>query len=376
MKTKKVLVALSGGVDSAVAVELLAERGYELAGATMVFRVSETLDAIQAENLQAAQKICERLGIVHYVFDVTKEFRSTVLDYFVKAYEEGLTPNPCFVCNRKIKFGIFLEKAKELGFDFVATGHYAKVFYDEALERFRLFAGKDDKKDQSYFLAGLNQKQLSQIIFPLQDLTKQEVKKIAKSKGIKTATQKESQDICFVPSGDYTKLIEKFSTKKIAQGDFFTRDGKLVGQHKGIIHYTIGQRRGLNVSLGKPVYVLEKNAKTGKIILGKREELYCESLLATDINFIATEVLQKLKNANLELSAKTRYRTRAKKCIIGKIDKSYFENYFTNELKTSAVLTLRFLEKDFAVAPGQALVLYDGDEIVASGIIVKTKFIT
>lgn len=370
---KKVLVALSGGVDSAVAVELLAEQGYELAGATMVFRLDEALDAIQAENVRAAREICERLGITHYVFDLTEEFRAEVLAYFVKAYEEGKTPNPCFVCNRKIKFGVFLEKAQSLGFDFVASGHYAKVFYDKELGRFRLFAGDDDEKDQSYFLAGLNQEQLSRIIFPLQNLKKREVKKIAAEKNLKTATQKESQDICFVPSGDYTKVIEKFSTKKVEPGDFFTKDGKLVGRHKGIIHYTIGQRRGLNVSLGEPIYVLEKNANTGAVILAKREELYCERLVATNINFIASEILKKLKTESLELQVKTRYRTKPKKCNVQKMDKSCFENYAENKLSSSAVLALQFLEKDFAVAPGQALVLYVGKEVVAGGIISDTN---
>lgn len=372
MKEKKILVALSGGVDSSVAVHLLADAGYEVGGATMKFHISTTVDKTQEENVTAAREICEMLGVPHYVFDFTDTFKKNVLDYFVQSYENAETPNPCYVCNRTVKFGAFLEAAERLGYPFVATGHYAKVQYDANLSRYRLFASGDTGKDQSYFLSGLNQTQLSKIIFPLRDLTKPEVKKIAAEKKLAVAKKKESQDICFVENSDYAKVIELFSTKKMEPGNFYTSDGKIVGTHRGIFRYTIGQRRGLHVSLGDPVYVLEKNKNTNSIIVAKREALYCKRLRASNLNIIAGEILEKLKTADLALTAKTRYRSTAKKCVVEKIAPEFFENSGSIVLKKDAVLTVHFLEKDFAVAIGQVLVLYDGDEVLASGIICET----
>ena len=372
IKTKKILVALSGGVDSSVAVYLLADAGYSVGGATMKFHINHTIDKTQDENIAAASAICDKLGIPHYVFDFTDEFKKEVLDYFVGSYENAETPNPCFICNRMIKFGAFLRAAERLGFDAVATGHYAKVQYDANLARYRLFASHYAEKDQSYFLSGLKQTQLAKIIFPLQDLTKPEVKKIAAEKNIAAATQKESQDICFVEDGDYTKVIEAFSTKTMEPGNFYTCDGQVVGKHKGIFRYTIGQRRGLHVSLGNPVYVLEKNLATNAIIVAERDALYCTDLIAGDLNFIAGEFIEMLKANDLVLTAKTRYRSTPKKCRVEKLSPECFETSDSNVLKKSAQLAVHFLEKDFAVAIGQVLVLYNGDEVIASGIIRST----
>lgn len=369
---KKILVGLSGGVDSSVAISLLREK-YEVAGATMTFHVNDETDAAQAENVRYAREICESLGVPHYVFDVTAEFKKNVIDYFVHSYEVAETPNPCFICNQKIKFGVFWEKARALGFDHIATGHYAKVQYDQTAGRYKLLADEKNPKDQSYFLASLNQEQLSQVIFPLADLTKPEVKKIAGARGLKTVFRKESQDICFVQDGDYAKIIEAFSHAKMNEGNFLAATGEVVGTHQGLFRYTIGQRRGLHLSLGVPMYVLEKRLASNEIVVAPRDALSCKGLFARELNFLSPDLLAKLKTDDVELAAKTRYRTKAKKCVAQKLDKAFFENAANGtknaRLKKAALLRLDFMEPDFAVAPGQALVLYCGNEVAASGII-------
>lgn len=371
-KPKKVLLALSGGVDSSVSALLLKKAGYEVSAATMSFAVNEAVKRAEAENIKYAQEVCRKLNIEYLLFDFSDEFRKNVLTYFVESYENAETPNPCFICNKKIKFGAFLDKALALGFDMIATGHYAKIEYDEKLQRYKLVANVDNPKDQSYFLAYLCQEQLSKIIFPLSDLTKPEVKKIAKEAGLKTAVRKESQDICFVQDGNYAKIIESFSKKSFLPGNFLSTDGRLLGTHKGIYCYTIGQRRGLNLALGEAVYVLEKRLKTNEIIVAQKDALYCERLVAKKLNFIATELLERLKQGDVELLCKTRYRSALKKCRVKKIDAIFFADFEKSILLDTAELHVEFLEKDFAVAIGQALVLYCSNEVVASGIICKS----
>lgn len=370
---KKVLLALSGGVDSSVAALLLKKAGYDVTAATMKFHVNDAVDAAQAESIQYARDVCEALGIEHLVFDFTEVFRKNVIEYFVGSYENAETPNPCFICNKKIKFGAFLEKALSLGFDAVATGHYAKIVYDTNARRYSLLAQADNPKDQSYFLAYLNQAQLSKIIFPLADLTKPEVKKIARDNNLKTAVRKESQDICFVEDGNYAQIVESFSHKSFPPGEFLSRDGKRLGMHRGIHRYTIGQRRGLHIATGEAVYVLEKRLAQNKIIVAERSELYCKSLSAKHINFIATELLEQLRHGDVELHGKTRYRSTVKKCLVKKIDEIFFTCFSPPALSDSATLHVEFLEPDFAVAAGQALVLYRNDEVLASGIITNAN---
>lgn len=367
----KVLVGLSGGVDSSVAAALLSDAGYDVTGCTMIFHVNDQTDTVQKENVKVAQEICSALHIPHLVFDFTEQFKTQVIDYFVQAYENAETPNPCFMCNKRIKFGAFLTEALNAGFDRVATGHYAKLVYDKAEDRYRLFSNRDAIKDQSYFLAYLNQAQLSKIIFPLQDLTKAEVKKIAEEKKLKTVLRKESQDICFVPDNDYAAIIKQFSKTPIVSGNFITADGKIIGTHRGIIHYTIGQRRGLHISTGEPMYVLSKDSKTNSITVAPRDMLNTTQLCAENINFISKKLFTELQESSVAARCKTRYRTKSKKCIMEKIDKSINAE--------DVRLSVQLLEPDFAVARGQALVIYnEGEpaEVLASGIIRDVKFET
>lgn len=339
---KKVLVALSGGVDSSVAAHLLKAQGYKCIGATM--RLLDGADGQIAD----AKAVADRIGIPFYEFDLRKEFRELVIDEFIKSYENGDTPNPCVVCNKQLKFGLLLEKAIELGCDFIATGHYAQI---ESIDgRFVLKKAETLEKDQSYFLYSLPQEALSRVLFPLGGYSKPEIRAIAEGLGLVTAKKKDSQDICFVPDGDYIKVIEDYTDKTYPKGNFIDVNGNILGQHQGIIRYTTGQRKGLGVAFGKPMYVGRKNVTTNEVTLCSDAELYSDTLKAVKLNWIAFPTPPKA----FECSARIRYR--------------HVEQPATVTVDGDTA-TVKFDQPQRAATSGQSVVFYDGDLVLGGGII-------
>ncbi len=340
--SKKVLIALSGGVDSSVAAHLMLEKGYACIGATM-----QLLDNAEAQ-ISDAESVAKRLGIPFYAFDMRKEFREKIIGEFIKSYENGETPNPCVLCNREMKFGMLLEKAKELGCDFIATGHYAKV--ENQNGRFVLKKAETSEKDQSYFLYSLSQEQLSRIKFPLGEYSKDEIRKIAEDLQLVTAKKKDSQDICFVPNGDYIKVIEALTHKTYEKGNFTDIDGKVLGQHQGIIRYTTGQRKGLGVAFGKPMYVKGKNIATNEVVLCSDEELYETEIKVKQLNWIAFEQAPN----SLECSVRIRYRHTEQPATV---------------TVNGDTATVKFQTPQRAATVGQSAVFFKGNSVLGGGII-------
>lgn len=335
---------MSGGVDSSVAAFLIKNGGDECAGAIM------RLLAQSAEE-DAARSVAERLGIPFHVFPLECEFRENVIKPFIDAYRAGLTPNPCVDCNRSMKFGKFLELARGLGMSHIATGHYAVVERDAASGRWLLRRGADEKKDQSYVLWTLTQEQLSRTLLPLGSLSKEEAREIAEAQGFSNAHKKESQDICFVPDGDYAAFIRETTGRADEPGKFVDESGRVIGGHKGLIHYTIGQRRGLGLSLRDPLYVRAKNAADNTVALCPESGLYSKTLTASRANLIAIGKLDR----PMRLRAKIRYRAA--------------EQRTTVEQLSEDKLRIEFDEPQRAITPGQSVVLYDGDYVVGGGVI-------
>lgn len=335
---------MSGGVDSSVAAFLIKDGGDECAGAIM------RLLAQSAEE-DAARSVAERLGIPFHVFPLKCEFRENVIKPFIDAYRAGLTPNPCVDCNRSMKFGKFLELARGLGMSHIATGHYAVVECDAASGRWLLRRGADLKKDQSYVLWTLTQEQLSRTLLPLGSLSKEEAREIAEAQGFFNAHKKESQDICFVPDGDYAAFIRETTGRADEPGKFVDESGRVIGGHKGLIHYTIGQRRGLGLSLREPLYVRAKNAADNTVALCPESGLYSKTLTASRANFITAEKL----NRPARVRAKIRYRAP--------------ERPATVEQLSEDKIRIEFDEPQRAITPGQSVVLYDGDYVVGGGVI-------
>ena len=335
---------MSGGVDSSVAAFLIKNGGDECAGAIM------RLLAQSAEE-DAARSVAERLGIPFHIFPLECEFRETVIKPFIDAYRAGLTPNPCVDCNRSMKFGKFLELARGLGMSHIATGHYAVVERDAASGRWLLRRGADLKKDQSYVLWTLTQEQLSRTLLPLGSLSKEEAREIAEAQGFSNAHKKESQDICFVPDGDYAAFIRETTGRADEPGKFVDESGRVIGGHKGLIHYTIGQRRGLGLSLREPLYVRAKNAADNTVALCPESGLYSKTLTASRVNFITVEKLDR----PARVRAKIRYRAP--------------ERPATVEQLSEDKIRIEFDEPQRAITPGQSVVLYDGDYVVGGGVI-------
>ena len=347
---------MSGGVDSAVSAYLLLKNGWEPTGVNC--RFFDNGDAFIAEKTccsledsKDARSVAYKLGIPFYVFNFTDDFREKVIGKFIDVYQKGATPNPCIDCNRYLKFDKLLKRALELEHDYVATGHYARNEFDESSGRFLLKKGVDEAKDQSYVLYMLTQFQLAHTLFPLGKLRKTEVRTIAGELGFVNAKKHDSQDICFVPDGDYASFIEKSLDKTFPYGDFVDRDGNVLGTHKGIIRYTIGQRRGLGLSLKAPLYVLEKDPENNRVVLAPEEYLFSKSLYASDINLIAAEKLER----PLRVKAKVRYKQG--------------EQWATAEQTDDNRLHVEFDFPQRAFARGQAVVLYDGDVVVGGGTI-------
>lgn len=353
----KAMIAMSGGVDSSVSAALMLEQGYECIGATMKLHCKpvQTDDKIcgSSNDVEDARAVAEKLGMEHYVYDFEDKFAREVIDNFVNVYENGGTPNPCIQCNRTMKFGLMLEESKKLSCDKIVTGHYARIERRED-GRFILKKAKNIAKDQSYVLYFLTQKELSHICFPLGEYeSKDEIRNIAEKYGFVNAHKSESQDICFVPDGDYVSFIKKYTGKCYPCGNYCDIDGNIIGQHDGVIGYTIGQRKGLGIALGKSMYVCRKDVVTNTVYLGENDDLFSRELTAVNINFIPFD---KIEGESMRLWAKIRYNQKEQPCTVTQID--------DNTIKVV------FDEPQRAVTKGQALVLYDGDIVIGGGIIV------
>ncbi|MCI8592039.1 MAG: tRNA 2-thiouridine(34) synthase MnmA [Lachnospiraceae bacterium] len=357
---KKTMIAMSGGVDSSVAALLTKQAGDECIGVTMKLYHNEEVGiegqktCCSLDDVEDARAVCRRLGMRFYVFNFTDCFKETVIDRFVDAYRHGRTPNPCIDCNCYLKFGKLIQRMRELQMDYVATGHYARVEYDRLSGRYLLKKGIDELKDQSYVLYMLTQEQLAHIRFPLGALTKDEVRRIAGENGFVNAGKRDSQDICFVSDGDYVKVIEAVTGEVSRPGEFVDRTGKVLGRHEGIIHYTIGQRRGLRLAAGERMYVTDISPEDNRVVLGKNEDLFQSELTADQVNLIACDRLEK----PVRVTAKIRYRHR--------------EQPATAWQTAEGRLHVRFDEPQRAVTKGQAVVLYDGDSVVGGGMICGT----
>ena len=353
----KALVAMSGGVDSSVAAYLTKEMGYEATGITLKLfdneDIGESKDktCCSLDDIEDARNVCLKLGIPYYVYNFKDSFRENVIERFVSAYENGTTPNPCIDCNRFIKFNKLMQRADELDFDFIVTGHYSIIEFDKGLQRYILRKSPDVSKDQSYVLYSLTQKQLSRTLLPLGNMSKDKVREIASSLGLLNANKHDSQDICFVPDGDYAAFIEQYTGKKYEHGDFVDTQGNVLGTHKGIIKYTVGQRKGLGLALPCPMYVKEKDLANNKVILCKNEELFSRELYAKDINLITCDKIDK----PLHIKARVRYNQAEQDAIVEQVGNNRLHIVFDKPQR--------------AISKGQAVVLYDGDVVVGGGTI-------
>lgn len=354
---KSALIAMSGGVDSSVAALLMREQGYKCVGATMkLFEndapVEETgKTCCSLDDVEDARNVAYRLQMPYYVFNFKDSFGCQVMDRFVSAYQKGWTPNPCIDCNRYLKFEKLFLRMQEMQLDVIVTGHYARVAYDEIRGRWLLKKGLDGDKDQSYVLYNLTQKQLAHIRLPIGELTKKQVREIAEKNGFLNADKPDSQDICFVPDGDYAAFIQRRTGETPKSGDFRNRQGEKIGTHRGLIHYTIGQRRGLGISAPHPLYVCQICPEENVVVLGESQDLFARRFTAADVNLIAYEQL----THPISVQAKIRYRQPAQPAVA----------WMTPESK----LFVEFEKPQRAITCGQAVVLYEDDVVVGGGTI-------
>lgn len=353
----KAIIAMSGGVDSSVAAYLIKEQGYECKGVTMKLFANEDIgvskehSCCSLDDVEDARIVAHSMGMNHYVFNFAEKFDEKVIKNFVDCYENGRTPNPCIECNRHLKFDKLHDRMRELEYDYVVTGHYARVEKDPETGRFLLKKAVDSNKDQSYVLYSLTQEQLSHTLFPLGGLTKPEVRAIAEENGFVNARKSESQDICFVPDGDYASFIRRYTGKDYPTGDFVDLDGNKLGTHKGIIHYTIGQRKGLGLAFDSPRYVCKIDTEANQVVLSKEDALFTTTLRANNINLISVDRIAE----PMHIKAKVRYRHAEQPAVVRQIDDDLLEVVFD--------------EPQRAITKGQALVLYDGDVVVGGGTI-------
>jgi len=347
---KRALVAMSGGVDSAVAAILMQEAGYECIGVTMKLITNGGSRCCSLEDINDAREVAWKLGIPHYVLNCTEEFTQFVIEPFIKCYEDGKTPNPCIECNRYLKFSLLLRRALELEAETLVTGHYARI--EKSGDRWLLKKGIDSGKDQSYVLYTMSQNELSHTLFPLGNYTKATVRELAAEHGLANAGKEESQDICFVENNNYALFIEAYTGKKYPEGVITDTEGKILGRHRGLIRYTLGQRRGLGISCNTPVYVAAKDMISNTLVIGNDSTLYSKSFSANKINLIACESLMQ----PLRLGVKTRYLQK--------------ENFALVEQTEVDTVRVEFEKPQRAITPGQAAVFYDGDVVIGGGTIL------
>ena len=369
MSSKRVVVAMSGGVDSSVTAALLKDRGFKVIGITMQIweRSREGGSCCGIDNIEDAKKVAYRLGIPHYVLNFRNIFKQKVIANFCEEYREGRTPNPCIRCNQYIKFDALLKKARQLGADYIATGHYAKIDYDKQRKRYMLKKGVDFQKDQSYVLYVMNQKQLQQTIMPLGDFTKSQVREIAKDKDLPVANRPESQEICFIPDNHYGDFLEGYIPERTNSGPIVNKEGKIIGKHRGIIFYTIGQRKGIGIADREPLYVTSIDKESNTIAVGRKKEVYSDELLADNVNFICVDKLE----APMKVEVKIRYLHPPASATVIPQDKDRVK--------------VKFNQPQWAITPGQAVVFYlpaknkdrqagDGDTVVGGGTICGRDF--
>ena len=355
---KKVVVGMSGGVDSSVAAWLLLQKGYDVMGVTMQIWQDEVPEQVEENGgccglsaVDDARRVASRLEIPYYVMNFKQDFKENVIDYFMDEYLKGHTPNPCIACNRYVKWESLLKRSMDIGADYIATGHYARI---EQLPngRYALRKSATSAKDQTYALYNLTQEQLSKTLMPVGEYTKDQIRTFAEELGLPVAHKPDSQEICFVPDGDYAKFIEENSGKKIPEGNFVWTDGTVIGKHKGITHYTIGQRKGLGLAMGRPVVVTEIRPETSEVVIGEADDVFRTTLRADRLNWMSVPDIEE----EARFLAKIRYNHSGSMCTVRKIEEDLVECTFDEPVR--------------AVTPGQAVVFYDGDYVAGGGTIL------
>jgi tRNA-specific 2-thiouridylase len=360
MNPKRVVVAMSGGVDSSVAAGLLKEQGYEVIGITMnLFTLPEEycLDKDLKSccgwgAVEDASRVASKLGIPHYVLNLKDSFENLVISNFLEEYSQGRTPNPCIRCNQFIKFDVLLERAKKIGASYIATGHYAQIVQDPQSGQFLLKKGMDKEKDQSYFLYTMTQDQLSHTLFPVGLFTKSEIRKKARDWGLPVAERPESQEICFIPDNNYVDFLKKRKPEAFLSGPIVNSEGQVLGHHNGIMHFTVGQRRGLGIAAPHPLYVLEINTSKNEIVVGPNECLYKKDLIADQVNWISGDMIV----SQVPAKARIRYKHKEAEALLVALD--------------SEIIRVEFEKTQRAITPGQAVVFYERDVVLGGGTIL------
>lgn len=359
---KKIVVGMSGGVDSSVAAYLLKEQGYDVIGVTMQIWQDEERN-VQEENggccglraVEDARRVAQALDIPYYVMNFKEEFKCKVMDYFVEEYLAGRTPNPCIACNRYVKWESMLKRSLEIGADYIATGHYARIARMPN-GRYAIRNSVTAKKDQTYALYSLTQEQLAHTLMPVGEYTKEEIREIARKAGLPVAHKPDSQEICFIPDNDYASFIDKTAGERVPEaGNFVTKDGRVLGRHLGITHYTVGQRKGLNLAMGHPVFVTQLRPETNEVVIGEAEEVFGDTLYCDQVNYMGMESLTQPR----EVLAKIRYAHAGEQCMI--------------ERAADDVIKCTFRKPVRAITPGQAVVFYDDGYVLGGGNIIGTK---
>lgn len=360
-KMKKALVAMSGGVDSSVAAVFMKEKGYDVTGVTMKLYNNEDIHMSQektccsSSDIEDARSIAQKLDFPYHVVNFKAQFQEKVMDKFVKCYQCGITPNPCVDCNRYLKFHALDKRAQELGCELIVTGHYARIRYNEQTGKYELLKGVDESKDQSYVLYHMTQEQLAHTMLPLGEYTKEEIRKIAEENELINAKKHDSQDICFIPDGNHTAFIEKYTNQKAGKGNFLDINGKVIGEHQGYYRYTVGQRKGIQVNRAGRHYVLEIRPETNEVVVGRNKDLFSRELIATDFNWISGEAPEK----PVRISGRTRYHQPLTEGMAQVLDNGDVKITFDEPIR--------------AITKGQSVVLYDGDVVLGGGCIFKTE---